>query len=529
MAISKIKTGSLTDSAVNTDKLAPGSVGSTDLSATVISGQTELSETAADTDFTIIYDTSAGTLKKVLRSNLKQAAPEFTSVSPTSVDTGVGATTSLTITGTGFTAGSSARLVDNSGKIVEFTTVTRNSTTQITAVVTHSDLDTAQSPYDIQVTNGEGISILSANQLDVNAAPIWITSAGSLGSESQNTAFSVDIQAYDPDSTSIVSYELQSGTLPPGLTLSSGSGDIGTISGTTPDVDDDTTYNFTIRALDAASNTTSRSFSITVEAIPFLVFTSSGTFNVPASVSSVDVLVVAGGGGAGNDGGGGGGAGGLIYRPGFPVTPSGTVSVTVGCGGAGGNPSSQACKVGTPGQDSTFGTLTAKGGGGGGGGDCFQAGLPGGSGGGGGGNLGGGDCGSGGSAIQSTQPGDSGAYGFGNSGGDGQRPGNLDQYSGGGGGAAASGQPGNSGSGGGNGKAYTIADGTTPVYYAGGGGGSYGVSPYLPSPGGQGGGGPSCAGSGTQGEANKGGGGGGPSFECSGKGGKGIVIVRWGV
>jgi len=64
MAISKIKTGSITDSAVNTDKLAPGSVGSTDLSPTAITGQTELSETAADTDFTIIYDTSAGALKK---------------------------------------------------------------------------------------------------------------------------------------------------------------------------------------------------------------------------------------------------------------------------------------------------------------------------------------------------------------------------------------------------------------------------------------------------------------------------------
>jgi hypothetical protein len=33
---------------------------------------------------------------------------------------------------------------------------------------------------------------------------------------------------------------------------------------------------------------------------------------------------------------GGGGAGGLIFVPGFTVTPGGTVSVTVGCGGAGG-------------------------------------------------------------------------------------------------------------------------------------------------------------------------------------------------
>jgi hypothetical protein len=32
---------------------------------------------------------------------------------------------------------------------------------------------------------------------------------------------------------------------------------------------------------------------------------------------------------------GGGGAGGLIFMPGYPVTPGGTVTVTVGCGGAG--------------------------------------------------------------------------------------------------------------------------------------------------------------------------------------------------
>ena len=531
MAISKIKTGSLTDSAVNTDKLAPGSVGSTDLSATVISGQTELSETAADTDFTIIYDTSAGTLKKVLRSNLKQAAPEFTSVSPTSVDTGVGATTSLTITGTGFTAGSSARLVDNSGKIVEFTTVTRNSSTQITAVVTHSDLDTAQSPYDIQVTNGEGISILSANQLDVNASPIWITTAGSLGSDVEGSSVTYNIQAYDPDSTSVVSYELQSGSLPPGLSLSSGSGDIGTISGTTSAVAATTTSNFVIRATDSASNTSSRSFSITVTNVPVSQsFTSSGTFSVPAGTTIVDVLVVAGGGGSGANHAGGGGAGGLVFFPEYPVTPGGTMTVTVGCGGAGG-PGANDLIDGTPGQDSAFGSpgdpglgqggvLTAKGGGGGGTGQSGNAspGVPGGSGGG-----GGGLCNeSGGSATQPTQPGNSGAYGFGNDGGASTRPSPANNLSGGGGGAGVVGQSGAQGGNGGDGKAYTIADGTTPVYYAGGGGGGRYTGSYVQTCGGLGGGGDSNPGA-TAGEANKGGGGGAPQQQ----GGSGIVIVRY--
>ena len=57
MALNKIKTNSITDDAVNADKLAAGSVTSSELNKTAITGQTELSETANDADFTIIFDT----------------------------------------------------------------------------------------------------------------------------------------------------------------------------------------------------------------------------------------------------------------------------------------------------------------------------------------------------------------------------------------------------------------------------------------------------------------------------------------
>ena len=111
MALNKIKTGSITDDAVNSDKLGAGSVTNTELNKTAITGQTELSETAADTDFTIIYDTSSGTLKKILRSNLKQSGPTISSISPTNA-TDAEATATFTITGTGFTVGSNARFID---------------------------------------------------------------------------------------------------------------------------------------------------------------------------------------------------------------------------------------------------------------------------------------------------------------------------------------------------------------------------------------------------------------------------------
>jgi hypothetical protein len=65
---------------------------------------------------------------------------------------------------------------------------------------------------------------------------------------------------------------------------------------------------------------------------------------------------------SGTDGGGGGGAGGLIYRPGFPVTPGAQIPGSVGAG----NPSQGTFAQDGPnkvnGADSVFGTLTAKGG-----------------------------------------------------------------------------------------------------------------------------------------------------------------------
>lgn len=565
MAISKIKSGSLDNSsvttdklnndAITTDKLASSSITSADVSADIISGQTELTETAADTDFTLIFDTSTSSLKKILRSNIVLAAPTISSVSPTNVDS-VDGSTNFIITGTGFSVGSTTRLIGASGQVKEFTTVVRNSTTQITGTIDVSNLDEAQTPYGVQVTSGSGVSSLLTNQIDVNQAPVFVTASGSLGAQRVGT-FTATVEATDPESTSIIQYEISTGSLPTGITLNASTG---VISGSITPETSETTYNFTIRAFDTGSNTSTRSFSITLQGPQIETFTSSGTFSVPVGATSVDVLVVAGGGASG---GGGGGAGGLIFRPGFPVTPGGTVSVTVGEGGLRG-PGSNDDFTNRRGQDSVFGTLTAKGGGAGG--DNYtQVAAPaspgftavtnigfmsGGSGGGGGyrafnftsaGTQGA-------SATQPTQPGDSGTYGFGNGGGTGGPAGwggepGVEVTMGGGGGAGAVGtgsSPGPRGGGGGIGKSYTIADGTTPVYYAGGGGGASFGAGQGGGFGGQGGGGNAGKGDpgpvlGQTGQANKGGGGGGfstntpiPALPATSViGGKGIVIVKY--
>lgn len=251
------------------------------------------------------------------------------------------------------------------------------------------------------------------------------------------------------------------------------------------------------------------------------VFTSSGTFEVPAGVTEVDLLVVAGGGGAGDAspasvGSGGGGAGGVRVVLGHPVTPGETVSVVVGAGGI----PATAMGVGL-GGDSSFGSVVAKGGGGGGR-AASDAGGP-------------DDGGSGGGGVWHT----SGAYapgagieGQGHAGGAGAPGSVLSARANGGGGGA--------GGVGGDGVLNVAPGDGGPGVYVGdifgdsigdsgwvGGGGAGGGSSDLPTPtakGGRGGGGDT----GQSGMANTGGGGGGETTGFSpGSGGSGVVAVRW--
>ena len=561
MALTKITKSGITNDAIDATKLGDDVISDEHLDITTITDQPDLGEAAASGDYVLIYDTSAGTLKKVSAGNVGTQSVTLTSITPTSALSGDGTGNyTFTLTGSNFT-GSTAVLVTDGGSEVDFDTVTIDSVTQITAVISKSSLSNANEPYDVKVYGSNGTIALLRNQINIDASPSFVTASGSLGT-SRFSMSGISVNATDPDSAGNVTFELQSGSLPPGISITNtaAEGGTATFTGTFSSLEtSDTIYNFTLRAVDAASNTSSRAFSFTALGPQVSSFTSSGTFTAPTGLTSVDVLVVAGGGGGAGghpsiNAGGGGGAGGLIFFPAYPVT-AGTLTVTVGCGGAAGPAGGQGCN----GQDSVFGSpgdpglgsggvLTAKGGGKG---SQSGGGSQGGSGGGGANDAGGG------SATQPTQPGNSGAYGFGNAGGTGAQ--NAQTGGAGGGGAGAPGieygisSP-NSGGQGGAGKSYTIADGTTPVYYAGGGGGGGGYNNCVgwvsAGQGGgscnQGGGGNGAGGRqgpapvvpGQPGTANKGGGGGGgqmaepstpvgPTFDPGGAGGKGIVIVRY--
>ena len=557
MALTKITKTGITDAsverakvgadAIDATKIADDAISEEHLDNTVFTGNAELAEAANASDIFLVYDASAGAIKKILASNVGTQAVTLTSISPTNATTGDGTGNhTFTITGTNFTGGS-AEFVNASGTIVPFDSVTVNSATQITGVIAKSSLPGSGEPYDIRVRGSNGLIAEKLNQVNIDQQPVFTTSAGSLGSQLINTAGAFFVNATDPESAGNVTFELQSGSLPPGYTLTNQGTEGGTakIAGTDSTTSSTTTFNFVLRAVDAASNTSSRAFSIISRAIQYQSFTSSGTFAVPSgSTSLTEVLVVAGGGGGGQShtnpqgaqGGGGGGAGGLIFMPNYPVTAGGTLTVTIGCGG-GNNTGGQNTTLGSPGDPglATGGVLTAVGGGAGAG--TFANGANGGSGGG---ATGPGT--SGGTKQQPTQSGNSGAYGFGGQGGPGVGRGSGSRGAGGGGaapgpsgqGACGGGHPGQ----GGAGKAYTIADGTTPVGYAGGGGGGGGV----PQETGAGAGGvsfgagdggtgnaPAVQKTGQSGQANKGGGagGGGAPGGPGGTGGKGIVVIKY--
>ena len=525
----------------DTDSLKSIAASNVTPNETLITGKDEITiGNVAGDDVLLIYDTSAGVLKKITKTAFDALQPTFSSATPSNLLSGDGTGNfTIVIAGTDFDTAATFKLVTDGGTDIAMDTVTRDSSTQLTGTIAKNtaNLTNANEPFDIVITNGNSLSVTSANAITIDAQPAWVTSSGSLGtvSDSGRGSASFTIEASDPESGALtINTTLVSGTLPTGSTLVDNGNGTATISGFSA-VGSNTTSTFTVRAADANSNTADRQFSIIVNAPVIESFTSSGTFSVPSGVTAVNVLVVAGGGSGGGDAGGGGGAGGLIYRPGFSVTPGGTVSVTVGCGG-GNTPGGL---IGADGSDSVFGTLTAKGGGGGGGGGGAAN-----SGGSGGGARSGQTSGKG-SATQPTQPGDSGTYGFGNEGGN-SNSGPGGGGGGGAGGAGAQNGSANTGGDGGVGKAYTIADGTTSVYYAGGGGGAFegGGRPGAPriGQGGQGGGGnggarnttPSIADASesphaTAGTANRGGGGGGGGENCLGdmNGGKGIVIVSY--
>jgi hypothetical protein len=461
------------------------------------------------------------------------AGPFLTSVTPTSLPN---INDSATLTGGNFALDAIVKIVDGSGNEITPKSQTRNSATSITFVRPDAF---ATGTYSLRITNpnvtsptGSNLYILS-NSITAGSNPAWQTS--SLNLFSPTIAYSSTLSATDSDSVTIT-YSIQSGSLPTGLSLSSG----GVISGT-PTINASST--FTVRATDAGNNYVDRVFTLnpiasggtvsTFGSYRLHAFTTTGanSFTVNKSITA-DYMLVAGGGAGGAAGGG---AGGLMFAQNV-TTAAGSYTFTVGAGGVaqvpttgGGGQSTDKDGLPTFVSPAISGVAQANGGQGAWGWDFQPTTTL---------NIWG--SGSGGTQS-STGPYTGGGYttGQGNVGGA-DPSSNGPPYPGaGGGGAGAAGAPtvGNTTSGAGGagrdmssyyGTAYGVAG-----WFAGGGGGSTHTSPVSGGAGGQGGGGAGASTTsmnGVSGTINTGGGGGGYTNTTnilSGSGGSGIVIVRY--
>ena len=473
----------------------------------------------------------------------------------------------LVITGQNFATGDVVKFIANDNTEFTAPTTTINSSTQITARVT-SNIDATKEPYKVEVTSSGGLSGTLISAFNIDAAPVWTTAAGNLGTIDEGSTANITIAATDVEGDTIAYTETGATNLSSnGFTLGSSTGVIG---GTAPTVSGSSTISFNARAT-SGTNFTDRTFNIIVRdaatggnstgtythggvTYTFHKFTSDGNFVLP-STRTIDIFMIAGGGAAVGDNGGGGGAGGLIWRPSLSLSAA-TYAITIGNGGTGTNANNQSSS--TKGTNSTFGSiLTALGGGYGG--SSSAAASSGGSGGGSGRGTGGHT--SGGAGIQTTDSGitaDSRTYGFGNAGGTGRN--HSEGPGGGGGGASAVGSNGVSGTVGNGGvghstfvnssatettafllgatsgtdssNAATTGSSSGTLYIGGGGsGGTQNRSSHSNGGvGGLGGGANiSSSGNGTNGLVNTGSGGGGTptGSDNGGSGGSGLVIVRY--
>jgi len=182
--------------------------------------------------------------------------------------------TTINIDGTGFVTVPIVEFIKTDGSITRPNSVSFTSSTRLSVNVT-----LASGNYHVRVENPDGLAGRSTNNiLTASTAPTFSTSAGSLGNVEAGGSVSIDV---DASSDSTVSFSettsvLTSNSDTPGSTMNlSLNSSTGVISGTAPSPTSETTYNFTLRAEDAESQTADRAFSITVT----VGMNNSGQFN----------------------------------------------------------------------------------------------------------------------------------------------------------------------------------------------------------------------------------------------------------
>jgi hypothetical protein len=207
---------------------------------------------AAITSDLISADVSLG----VKISNVSIANSTYTVLDDTAVNVGGGY---IVITGAGFNSGAQVIIGGTNA-----TSVTRVSSTELRAEVPAKSAAT----YNVYVVNTDGSTGIRVNGLTYSATPTWVTGS-TLDNWTVDTATNITFNASGATSYSNTT------ALPTGTTLLSNGYFYGTITG----IESETTYSFTVRAIDAEAQDSDRTFSLTVSTVTPL------TFNISPAVS----------------------------------------------------------------------------------------------------------------------------------------------------------------------------------------------------------------------------------------------------
>ena len=202
---------------------------------------------------TVAASKLTGALPAISGANLTnlptETKPTIGSISPSVIEN---TQTAVTITGTNFISVPQVEAINSTGAIVAADSITYTSATQIVATFTLP----VDGTYFLRVENNDGNAVRSGTAiLTVSDAPAWTTAAGSI-----YTGASV-VSTITLSATGATSFAVTTGSIPTGLTFTSGVGSC-TIAGTQTEFTAAATKNFSITATDGEGQTAVRAFSM---------------------------------------------------------------------------------------------------------------------------------------------------------------------------------------------------------------------------------------------------------------------------
>ena len=232
------------DNSVSTAKIVDSSVTTAKINNSAV--------TDAKID-TVSASKLTGALPAISGANLTnlpaETKPTITSISPSVIEN---TQTAVTITGTNFISVPQVEAINSTGAIVAADSITFTSATQIVATFTLP----VDGTYFLRVENNDGNAARSSSALlTVSDAPAWTTAAGSIYTGG-STVSTITLSA-----TGATSFAVTTGSIPTGLTFTSGTGSC-TIAGTQTEFSAAATKNFSITATDAEGQTAVRAFSM---------------------------------------------------------------------------------------------------------------------------------------------------------------------------------------------------------------------------------------------------------------------------